>query len=146
MRATHAVLGLAVITLMACGGRPEAAGGAAADSAGGMAGMAMSMPGVDMIPVMRAHLDSVAGAPPARMLAMMAAHQDLASRMMDAMGGDMRGMHMEPDPAWAALADSLRQDLADLPGLSGSALQGRMQAHIGRMRRILERHEGMMKM
>jgi len=108
--------------------------------------MQMAMQGVDMIPAMRAHLDSLAGATPAQMLAMMAAHQDLASRMMDAMGADMRGMHMAPDAAWAALGDSLRQDLADLPGLSGAVLQGRMQSHIGRMGRMLAMHEGMMQM
>jgi len=142
MRALYAGLAMAVVTLSACGKKTEVP---PAD-AGGMGGMQMAMQGVDMIPAMRAHLDSLAGATPAQMLAMMAAHQDLASRMMDAMGADMRGMHMAPDAAWAALGDSLRQDLADLPGLSGAALQGRMQAHIGRMGRMLERHGGMMKM
>ncbi|MDZ4862259.1 MAG: hypothetical protein SGJ01_02340 [Gemmatimonadota bacterium] len=77
---------------------------------------------------------------------MIAAHQDMASRMMDAMGADMRGMNMTPDSAWAALTDSVRQDLADLPGLSAGALTSRMPAHIGRMRRMMALHEGMMKM
>lgn len=62
------------------------------------------------------------------------------------MGADMRGMNMTPDSAWAALSDSLRQDLADLPSLSGGALKSRMQAHVGRMQRMLAMHEGMMKM
>jgi len=46
----------------------------------------------------------------------------------------------------ATLSDSLRRDLADLPGLMGSALTARMQAHIGRLRRMMAMHEGMMKM
>jgi len=33
-----------------------------------------------------------------------------------------------------------------LPGLSGAALETRMRAHIGRMQRMLARHEEMMKM
>ena len=52
---------------------------------------------------------------------MMTTHQDLASRMMDAMG-------------------------ADMPGLATGPLTTRMQAHIARMRRMMAIHEGMMKM
>lgn len=53
---------------------------------------------------------------------------------------------MQPDSAWAALADSVRQDLADLPGQTGAAPETRMQAHIARVRRMLVMHEGMMQM
>jgi hypothetical protein len=84
--------------------------------------------------------------PPERVAAMMAVHQDLASRMMDAMGADMRGMNMQPDSAWTALGDSLRRDLAELPALSGAPLRLRMEQHIRRMRRMMERHREMMKM
>ena len=146
MRAFRGGLTIAMITLAACGKKPEVARAPAADSAGTMGGMQMSMQGMTMMPLMRAHLDSLGVLPPAGMVAMMAAHQDLASRMMDAMGADMRGMNMTPDAAWGALTDSLRQDLADLPGLSAGALTPRMQAHIGRMRRMMTMHEGMMKM
>jgi hypothetical protein len=137
---------LALLVTGACGKKPESAQPAAGDSTGAMGGMQMTMQGVEMIPHMRAHLDSLGAMPPAGMVAAMAAHQDLASRMMDAMGADMRGMNMQPDAAWTALGDSLRQDLAELSGLAGEALKTRMQAHIGRMQRILVMHEGMMKM
>lgn len=70
----------------------------------------------------------------------------MASRMIDAMGADMRGMNMTPDAAWTALSDSLRRDLADLPGLSGEQLGSRMQAHIQQMRRMMALHKEMMKM
>lgn len=146
MRVRHVASTIAIVTLAACGKKPEVAQAPAADSAGTMGGMQMSMQGMAMMPQMRAHLDSLGALPPAAMSAMMAAHQDLASRMMDAMGADMRGMSMQPDSTWAALTDSLRQDLADLPGLSAGALTTRMQAHIGRMRRMMTMHEGMMKM
>jgi hypothetical protein len=146
MRVLYVALTIAAVTLAACGKKPDAAQVPAADTTGMMGGMPMAMQGMKMMPMMGAHLDSLSAMAPARMAAMMAAHQDVASRMMDAMGADMRGMKMQPDSAWAALSDSLRQDLAELPGLSGGALQGRIQAHIGRMRRMMAMHEGMMGM
>lgn len=146
MRVTHVVLALVVVTLAACGRKRETAQPPASDTAGETGGMQMTMQGMQMIPLMRAHLDSLGAMEPAQMAAAMTAHQDLASRMMDAMGADMRGMNMRPDSAWAALGDSLRQDLAELPGLSGGALKTRMQAHVGRMQRMLTMHEGMMRM
>jgi predicted small lipoprotein YifL len=146
MRSIHGILILVTVTLTACGQKPEAAQPPAADTASNMSGMQMAMQGVQMMPLMRAHLDSLGAMQPAQMAAQMAAHQDLASRMMDAMGADMRGRNMKPDSTWTALSDSLRQDLAGMPGLSGGALKSRMQAHIGRMQRMMAMHEGMMKM
>jgi hypothetical protein len=148
MRTIHAVLILAAVTLVACSKKQEAAQAPAADASGNMAGMQMGpgMQGMQMMSMMRAHLDSIGAMQPAQMATMMAAHQGLASHMMDAMGADMRSRNMTPDAAWTALGDSLRQDLADLPGLTGAALTTRMQAHIGRMQRMMTLHEGMMKM
>ncbi|HEU5154458.1 MAG TPA: hypothetical protein VFU03_06995, partial [Gemmatimonadales bacterium] len=137
MRALHGALTITLVMLAACGKKQEAAQPPAADTAGNMGGMKMSAQGMQMMPLMRAHLDSLGAMQPAQMAAAMAAHQDLASRMMDAMGADMRGMNMKPDSAWAALSDSLRQDLADLPALSDGPLKNRMQAHIGRMQRMM---------
>jgi hypothetical protein len=146
MRDTQMALAIVMVTLAACGKKPEAAQVPAADTTGMMGGTQMALQGMQMMPLMGAHLDSIGAMAPAQMAAVMAAHQDLASRMMDAMGADMRGMNMKPDSAWAALSDSLRQDLAELPGLSGGALQGRMQTHIARMRRMMTMHQGMMHM
>jgi hypothetical protein len=66
--------------------------------------------------------------------------------MLAAMDQDMKAMNMTADAAWQALADSVRSDLAALPGLAGDALMLRMRAHAGRTRRLLERHEAMMNM
>lgn len=115
------------------------------DSGGmGMGGMHDGMQGMGMMSMMRVHMDSMQHMSPQQMQAMMAMHQDMMSRMMDGMGTDMRGMHMAPDAAWSALSDSVRQDLAELPGLSGKALETRMQGHVDRVRRLLARHEKMM--
>ena len=65
--------------------------------------------------------------------------------MLDAMGSDMAMMGMQPGSAWAGLADSVRRDLADLPSLTGRALTTRVQAHIGRVRRLLDMHATMLQ-
>jgi len=110
---------------------------------GGMAGMPMH--GMAMMSGMRAHMDSMTGMSPQQMQARMAAHQEMMSRMMDGMGADMRGMNMPESPEWTALTDSVKQDLAELPGLSGQQLSSRMRAHADRMRRLITSHEQMMK-
>ena len=57
----------------------------------------------------------------------------------------MTAMGMKPDPGWTALTDSIKRDLADLPVVSGRALDARLKAHIDRMRRLMTMHEGMMQ-
>jgi hypothetical protein len=54
-------------------------------------------------------------------------------------------MNMTVDPAWSALTDSVKRDLADLPGLKGTALVGRMREHQRRMGRLMAAHEQMMR-
>jgi hypothetical protein len=104
----------------------------------------MSMRSDSLMPVMRAQLDSLAAVPPQFAAGMLAAHDAMASQMLDAMGSDMRMMDMRPDSAWTVLADSVKRDLADLPSLSGRALETRLRAHVGRMRRLLDMHGAMM--
>lgn len=109
-------------------------------------GMPMGgMPGIGLMTAMRSQMDSIAGMSPAQMQARMAAHRALSSQMMDAMGADMRSRHMTPGAGWSALSDSVRQDLAELPALSGAALQTRMRAHFDRMRRLMGQHDSMMR-
>jgi hypothetical protein len=57
--------------------------------------------------------------------------------MIGVMGADIRTRHMTPGARWSALSDSELQDLAELPALSGAALQTRMRALLDRMRRRL---------
>jgi hypothetical protein len=76
---------------------------------------------------------------------MMAGHERMMSQMMDQMGGEMRQMKMADTPEWSALTDSVRQDLAELPGLKGQALSNRMRAHASRVQRLMRAHEQMMK-
>jgi hypothetical protein len=146
---------ITALVVAGCGGsssdkKPSGAEGTGApgraDSGGmNMGGMPMGTEGMNMMGMMRTHMDSMQHMSPGQMQAMMARHQDMASRMMDAMGADMRGMHMSPDAGWTALSDSVRQDLAELAGLSGKELEARVRGHVDRMQRLMARHESMMK-
>ena len=136
-----------VLVVAACAGDPAPA--RRADSAGGETsgvGMGMRMPSLELLPGMRAHLDSLRAAGPAEIPALVAGHDSLAAGMLVAMDQDMEAMRMPRDADWRALADSVRADLEALPALGGEALVLRMRAHVGRLRRLLDRHEGMMKM
>ena len=112
------------------------------DSGAGMGGMPMQ--GMRMMGGMRVHMDSMMQASPQQMQAMMATHQQMMSRLLDGMGADMRGMRMSGSPEWTALTDSVKQDLAELPGLRGQALSTRMRGHVERVRRLMAMHEQMM--
>jgi predicted outer membrane protein len=101
-----------------------------------MPGM-QEMPGMAMrsdsfMPMMRADLDSLARMPLQFAKGMLQAHEAIASQMLDAMGSDMTMMNMRPDSSWTALVDSVKRDLAELPSLSGRALETRVQAHVRR--------------
>lgn len=148
MRYAQWVLAAAGMLLAGCGDKArtdQASGGTKADS---MVGVEMGKHGrmrsMEMMPGMRAHMDSMAQASPEQMKLMMKMHEEMGSRTLDAMGADMRSMNMTTDAAWTALSDSIRNDLAELPGLSGSALKQRMQGHVTRVERLMDRHEEMM--
>jgi hypothetical protein len=104
----------------------------------------MNMQGMQMMAGMRAHMDSMMAMSPQQMQSMMSTHEAMMSRIMDAMGADMRGMKMSGSPEWNALTDSVKQDLADLPTLKGQALSARMRAHAERVKRLMGMHEKMM--
>lgn len=108
---------------------------------------------IRFMPMMWMHLDSMSRWSPAQMQQMMAAHQQMAGRMMQMMGpigmmggpGMMgRGMGMGPGSPWMTLRDSIQRDLTTMPGLSGKDLTAMREAHIDRMRRMMVLGMGMM--
>jgi hypothetical protein len=101
--------------------------------------------GPGMMAMMPTHLDSVVRMKPEQMSQMITQHERIMSQMMDQMGAEMRQMNMSASPEWSALSDSVKADLADLPGLSGQQLSVRMKAHADRVRRLIAMHQGMMK-
>jgi hypothetical protein len=130
------------VLVAACGGERDAS-----DSEGGVEDMpmgAMEMPSMNMMPAVRAYLDSVARAEPDELVEMAGGHAARMEELLAAMDQDMQAMNMTADAAWQALADSARADLAATTGLGGEQLMLRMRAHAGRMRRLLDMHERMM--
>jgi hypothetical protein len=75
--------------------------------------------------MMKGHIDSLARMSPEQIKGALPEHQRLTSRLL------------EETAASGALADSIRQDVADLAKLRGPALSTRMQAHLGRLRRLV---------
>lgn len=149
MRPTLWILSLGALALAACGGKKDAESATAGGDQRPMAGMDSMQMGemrnMQMLTGMRAHMDSMQQMSPEQMRATMAAHDGRMSRMLDAMGAEMRSMNMAGDSAWTALTDSVKRDLAELPGLQGQELTARMRAHAERVRRLMQLHEGMMK-
>lgn len=154
MRAMRMVLVVSGVALAGCGGKDGGEQRRASQPRDSVAGMGMNSPemsgrmgmgGMSMMPMMRAHMDSMMRMPPEQMSRTMAGHERMMSQMMDRMGADMRAMGMSGDTAWNALADSVRADLAELPVLSGRELEQRMQAHASRVNRLLDSHEAMMR-
>lgn len=151
MGTAHWALLVGALALGACKGggdraerAPDSAGMMGHMDSGGMGMGGMQMQGMQMMPQMRAHMDSMMRMSPQQMQAMMAMHERMMSQMMDGMGSDMRGMKMAASPAWNALTDSVKQDLAELPSLKGEALSTRMRAHADRVKRLIAMHEKMM--
>lgn len=133
---TRLVGALGAAVLVACG-QPKSVPPAASSAMSGM-----SMRADSLMPVMRAHLDSLSAAP--TVASALATHDALTSRLLDAMGSDMTAMGMKPDAAWTALSDSVKRDLADLPALTGSTRDARLKGHVDRLRRLMAMHQSMM--
>jgi hypothetical protein len=151
MNTSHWTLLVGALAVAGCNGGGDRAG-RTADTAGmmrhmdsGAMGMDdMRMQGMQMMAGMRAHMDSMMRMSPQQMQSMMATHQGMMAQMMDRMDGDMRGMKMSASPEWAALTDSVKRDLAELPSLRGQELSARMRAHADRVKRLIGMHEKMM--
>ena len=170
MRGSCRAVLLGVVVLASCGrdrdrDRPsrDTSGMVAPDGSGGMGMGHMDSAGRArmqgrMGPGMRAHMDSMMGMSPEQMRvhmdsmmrlspqqrrARMAEHQRMMTRMMDMMGSNTK-MPMSGDPAWRALTDSLRADLAALPQLEGEELSTRLREHTTRVERLLAMQGQMM--
>lgn len=158
------VLALAALaTLAACGGgsgesagdstqaaestapaAPAPAGDTAA--AGGMAGM-HGMAGTEggaMMEQMRSHMQMMNGVRGDSLKGMLPSHRQMTANMLAQFNREMQQMNMTPDPAEAALADSVRQDLRTMAEMSESELQAAMPGHHDRVTRLMADHGQMM--
>lgn len=151
MKTIHLTTTLILLASAACNKPPKEApareahqGMVMVPDTGRTGGKSMSTDGMGMMLMMRAHIDSMAKMTPEQMSRVMARHERMMSQMMDQMGGEMRQMQMRETPGWSALADSVKEDLAELPSLNGKALSSRMQGHADRVRRLIAMHKKMM--
>ena len=124
---------------------PAAGVGAEEKSAEGMAGMEGMQHGEDTaMSQMMSHIQMMRGMSADSMRGMMPAHRQMVANMVAQMNREMREMNMTTDAEWNAVVDSLRQDLARMPEMSGSEFQAMMPGHHERMVRLMEMHRKML--
>ena len=122
--------------------RKDTAGGMA--SMPGMSGQMGNMMGAAMMDSMETHLTTMDSMSADRMKAMVPMHRQMVATMLSRMNSEMRQMNMSPDAAWTAAIDSVRQDLTNMPEMSGSQLKTMMRDHHARVMRLLQTHRAMM--
>ncbi len=103
-----------------------------------------SMESHGMMRGMRAHMGRMMGMGEDSLHRLVPMHRQMTANMLQQMDSEMRGMQMAGDTSWTALADSVRQDLTQLPDVSAAELPGFMERHRGRVERLMARHEKMM--
>jgi hypothetical protein len=111
----------------------------------GMSGGQMgNMMGAATMDSMQTHLTMMDSMSADRMKAMLPMHRQMVANMLSRMNSEMRQMNMSPDAAWTATIDSVRQDLTNMPEMSGSQLKAMMPDHHARVMRLLQAHQAMM--
>lgn len=148
-RTTQILLGIA-ITFSACGRSGEQAvakdSGVMSGDTGAMAGMpGMAMGDTAMMSQMQSHMRMMEGVSADSMMRMLPMHRMMVANMISQFNNDMRAMNMQPDAAWQATVDSLRNDLTRMPELSASELSQVMPAHHARVMRLMDMHRAMMR-
>jgi hypothetical protein len=76
-------------------------------------------------------------APPDVALGKLPAHEKLVRGMLTDFESRIRAMHVEADPAWSSVIDSVRTDLARLPAMKAEALPAFLPRHLNRVMRIV---------
>jgi hypothetical protein len=130
-------------------GQPADTGAAATGGMAGMQGTA-GMQGMEGMmgasnQQMRDHMRMMATDNADSLSSMMPMHRQMTANMISDFNRQMREMNMQADAAWTAIMDSVRQDLTRLPEVSAQELRTLMPAHRGRVMRLIEMHENMMK-
>ena len=112
-------------------------------------GMPHSAMGSDALMVrMRQHMVMMQGQHADTGQAALAMHR-MGAQMLAQMEKDRENAKLPADPRWTALLDSVRKDMAAMPGLRGGMMHGRgrgmmsesMTAHRDRMMRLMDMHE-----
>jgi hypothetical protein len=110
----------------------------------GMAGMHGDSAMRDMMTRMQGHMGMMDTASAATIQAMHPMHRHMLDSVLTGMNDEMRRRNMASTPEWTALADSLRQDLDRMAGMSASEIPAFMRAHRERMMRLMQMQRTMM--
>lgn len=76
-------------------------------------------------------------ATPAAAIGQLPAHARLVNGMLTNFETRIRAMHVDADPAWSSVIDSVRTDLARLPALTSDSLAAFLPKHLNRVMRIV---------
>lgn len=76
-------------------------------------------------------------APPVVAMGKLPAHEKLVNGMLTNFESRIRAMHVQADPAWSSVIDSVRTDLARLPKMTPDALPAFLPQHLNRVMRIV---------
>jgi hypothetical protein len=85
-----------------------------------------------LIAEMRSHLGVLEAAGGDEMVPMIPGHRQRVEALVTQLGTQAGA-----NARWTALADSVRQDLARMPGMTAADLEGLMDPHASRVRRLL---------
>ena len=122
-------------------GRIDSAGGTAVMPGMGGMGAMMGAPMMDSMHTQMRMMDTMSSD---QMRAMLPLHRQMATNMLSRMDQDIRSRNVTATPAWNATVDSLRQDLARMPDMSGPEIRTMMTAHHTRMTRLMQMYRDMM--
>jgi hypothetical protein len=76
-------------------------------------------------------------ATPATAVGKLPAHEQLVNGMLTNFEKRIREMHVQADPAWTSVIDSVRTDLARLPAMKSDSLMAFLPMHLNRVMRIV---------
>jgi hypothetical protein len=76
-------------------------------------------------------------ASPADAMGKLPAHEKLVNGMLTNFESRIRAMHVQADPAWSSVIDSVRTDLSRLPRMKPEALPAFLPQHLNRVMRIV---------
>jgi hypothetical protein len=99
---------------------------------------------MQMMSGMQSHLQMMRGMTADSMLAMRPQHRQMVANMLAQMNREMRQMNMTTGADWAAMVDSLRNDLTRMVDMNAGDLHQFMPDHHRRVERLMEMHRTMM--
>jgi hypothetical protein len=82
-------------------------------------------------------VQSFRGASPNAAVGKLPQHEKLVNGMLDTFETRIRAMHVQADPSWTSVIDSVRTDLARLPAMPSASLATFLPQHLNRVMRIV---------